>query len=114
MCWRCPAITTPWSASRTSAAWPKGLERAWKRLLPTRLPIHLLAQTLRSHVGPDFFDVGQALRLRAGLARVPPARRVLFLQRPDGVLFLVVDHDPVEVLVLVVGVHAALLAAMLP
>src|SRR5436190_12684073 len=117
-CTRSLAITTRWSGSRKSARWRNGSERAsmsrscgsapasattrpvrgrgGRSGAPTDgalclalLPVYPVTQALRSHVGPDFLDVGQVLRLRAGLARVPPARSVLFLQRPDRVLFFV-------------------------
>src|SRR5258708_16578550 len=57
---------------------------------------HLLAQRQRPHVGPDFLDVGQALVLRAALADVVPAERVLAVRGPDRVLLFVVDDDLVD------------------
>src|SRR5437763_10941390 len=78
-------------------------------LLVTHL-LHLLAEAERPHVGPDLFDVREALRLRTVLAGVSPTQRQLFGGRPDGVLLLVVDHDHVDRLVVVfVVVHVELM-----
>src|SRR5262249_41506125 len=54
--------------------------------------LHFLAETQRSHVSPNLFDVGKALLLRTGLAYVSPAQRVFFVSRPDRVLLFVI-HD---------------------
>src|SRR5262245_1127016 len=54
--------------------------------------VHLLPEALRAHVSPYFFDVGQALLLRAFLPRKRPAGRRLSIREPDRILFLVV-HD---------------------
>jgi hypothetical protein len=54
--------------------------------------LHLFSQAQRSHIGPDFFDIGQTLRFRPRLARISPAQRILSIRRPDGVLLLVVHH----------------------
>ena len=42
---------------------------------------HLLPQAQRTHVSPDLLDVGEALGLRARLAGVAPAERVLAVGR---------------------------------
>src|SRR4051794_23179812 len=59
----------------------------------TRL-LHFLAQAERTHVGPDFMDVGEALRLRTRFAGVVPAEWKLAAGRPDRVLlFMIHDHS---------------------
>src|SRR5438128_6217799 len=54
--------------------------------------LHLLSQAERPHVGPDFFDIGQAFRLRSALAHVVPAQRVFTIRGPDRVLLLVINY----------------------
>ncbi len=58
-----------------------------------RLRFHLLAQAQGAHVGPDFFDVGQALFLEAAFADGAPAVGDGFVVGPDRILFFVVDHN---------------------
>ena len=55
--------------------------------------LHLLAQAQRSHVEPDFLDVCQTFLLHPAFSGIIPAKRVLPVCGPDGVLFIVVkDH----------------------
>src|SRR4051794_15708635 len=61
-----------------------------------RLLFHLLAQTQRPHVRPNLFDVREALRFRARLARIVPTKRVLTIGRPDRILLFVVHHNFVD------------------
>src|SRR2546421_10396833 len=61
-----------------------------------RAPLHLLPQAQGAHVRPNFLDVGKALGLGAGLARVAPAEWVLAVGGPDRVLLLVVDDHLVD------------------
>src|SRR5215471_1191091 len=55
--------------------------------------LHLLSQTHRPHVGPDFFDIGQAFRLRTGFSNFSPAQWRLTIGKPDRVLFLMIHDD---------------------
>src|SRR5262245_35818572 len=46
---------------------------------------HLLPQAQRSHVRPDFVDIGQALGFRTDLAGVVPPERVVAISGPNGI-----------------------------
>src|SRR5215212_8361607 len=70
-----------------------------------RLLFHLLAETERPHVGPDFLDVSQTFFLRAALAGVVPAKRILPVGGPDRVLLLMVDDHFVDGVVFSVVTH---------
>src|SRR5476651_1084647 len=59
----------------------------------SRLFFHLLPQAQWTHVGPGFFDVGQAFLFQAALAHGAPALGYGFVVGPDRVLLFVVDHD---------------------
>src|SRR5437588_5815090 len=61
-----------------------------------RAALHLLPQAQGAHVRPDLLDVREALGLRARLAGVAPAERVLAVGWPDGILLLVVDDHLVD------------------
>jgi hypothetical protein len=77
---------------------------------PQRCFFHLLAQTQRPHVGPHLLDMGQALFLRAAFAGVVPAKRVLAISWPDGVLLFVVLYNFVDGCILCfVSIHVSLL-----
>src|SRR6478672_7505056 len=68
--------------------------------------LHLLAQAEWAHVRPDLLDVGQARRLVAREARLAPAQRQFAILRPDRILLLVIDHDPIDRRILcLVSVH---------
>src|ERR1700680_286430 len=122
----------PWKVpSRMPSSWQARV-RAGRRLVRPLAGLalalhlfHLLAQRQRSHVGPDFLDVGQALVLLAALADVVPAERILAMRGPYRVLLFVVDdhlvdrvvfaifpvaHDPISLL----GGASALISAALP
>src|SRR5438093_6778623 len=70
----------------------------WTCMLPTPLCglyllIHFFPEAQRPHVRPDFLDVGQALRLRAAFASIPPTQRILPVRRPDRVLLFMIHND---------------------
>src|SRR5262249_43752785 len=72
---------------------------------------HPPAQAQRTHVGPDFLDVLQALRLEPALADVVPAERIVAMRRPDRILLLVIhDHFVDRVVFLLVVVHGSALS----
>src|SRR5215207_5592559 len=101
------SITAPRGSTKPLAV-ARALRLSLRRLLPRRL-FHALSQAERSHIRPDFLDVGEALGLRAGLAGVVPAERVLAVGGPDRILLLVVDHDLVDGVVFpLVLIHVAL------
>src|SRR5580704_5773129 len=66
-----------------------------------------LSKTQRTHVGPHFTDVGEALLFRATLADLLPAERHFLGIRPDRVLLFVIQ-DHIEYRVLVVPDHLRL------
>src|SRR5712671_1815621 len=61
---------------------------------------HLFAQAERSHIGPDFLDVGQTFALGSLFAYFPPAQWRGPVSKPDRILFLVVDDHLINSLVL--------------
>src|SRR2546425_295580 len=70
--------------------------------------LHLLPQTQRPHVGPHVLDVAKALALRTALANAFPARRIVAVRGPDGVLLLGIHDDLVAGVVLfIVPAHSA-------
>jgi hypothetical protein len=82
---KAPGIWNPVSPSvhqSNALKWPQLMRRFF----------HFLAKAERSHVGPHFFDVGEAFFLGATLPRVPPAQSVCAIGGPDRVLFLMVDN----------------------
>src|SRR3989440_12360874 len=80
------------------------LKTCWQRqghlalLLPGPFR-HLFAEAERSHIGPDFLDIGQAFALGSLFAYFSPAQRRLAVSKPDRVLFLVVDDHLIDPLV---------------
>src|SRR5947209_11371072 len=60
---------------------------------------HLFAQAERSHIGPDFLDIGQAFALGSLFASFSPAQGRLPVSKPDRILFLVVDDHLIGPLV---------------
>ena len=56
-----------------------------KSLLP-----RLRSETPWPHIGPDFFDIGQAFRFETVLTGIFPAERYLLIIRPDRVLLFVI------------------------
>jgi len=71
---------------------------------------HLLAKAERSHVGPDLFNVCQALWFGTRFTCITPSKRILAVNGPDGVLFLVIYNDFVYCGVfLLISVHVSLL-----
>src|SRR5712691_9435418 len=71
------------------------------------LLLHLLAQTQRPHVRPDFLDVSEALVFGALLAGILPAQGVFLVGRPDRILFLMIDHHFINSRVLALPAHEA-------
>src|SRR5215475_142816 len=72
-------------------------------LMRLRFPcllFHLFPKTQRSHVGPDFFDIGQAVRLGTDFSHVLPTQRIFPFGRPDRVLLLVVHNNLINRIVL--------------
>src|SRR5262245_41255447 len=53
---------------------------------------HFLSQAKRSHVGPDFFNIGQTFRLVTGFSNFSPAQRILTIDWPDRILLFMI-HD---------------------
>jgi hypothetical protein len=60
-----------------------------------RACFHSPSQTERPHIGPDFFNVLQAVRFAALLSYCTPARRHILLHWPDRVLFFSIDHNEI-------------------
>src|ERR1051325_4500519 len=65
-----------------------GYRRRWI----SRQLFHLLPQTERPHIGPNFLDVCKALSFRSNLPGILPTRRILPVLRPNRILLLVI-HD---------------------
>jgi hypothetical protein len=65
-------------------------------ILLAYLLLHFLAQTQRTHIRPYFFDVLQALCFASALAGVIPARSVVAMGWPDGILLFVVHNHSVN------------------
>jgi hypothetical protein len=67
---------------------------------------HFLSQTEWPHIRPDFFDVGQAFRLRVGLTDITPTKRVFPISRPYRILLFVVYNDFIDsVILLIIPAH---------
>src|SRR6267154_6907223 len=74
---------------------------------------HTLTQAERSHVGPDIFDMLQALRPGAPPADRSPTGGNTPVFTPDRILFFVVDDDEIHLFArLVLHGHARLLPAL--
>ena len=53
--------------------------------------LHLLPQAERSHVCPHLLDVAETFRLGSTFAGIPPAKRVVLVCRPYGVLLFIIE-----------------------
>jgi hypothetical protein len=62
--------------------------------------LHFLSQAERAHISPDFLDIRQTFRFAAALAGVTPTQGVFAVNRPDGVLLIVVENNLVDGIVL--------------
>src|SRR6266540_1799804 len=71
---------------------------------PLRRLLHLLPQAEWPHIGPYFFDVGEALRLRATLPYVFPAEWHFLILRPDGILLFMVYNYSINCSIFLVGI----------
>src|SRR5215216_1376262 len=71
-----------------------GLRLRWERIAAHLF--HFLSQTERPHVGPHFFDVGQALCFGPDLSGIIPPERILLVFGPDRILLLMVDYNFVD------------------
>src|SRR5258708_9620504 len=78
-----------------------------EKKLSLSLLLHLVAQTQRTHIRPDFLDVSEALIFGALLAGILPAQGVFLVGLPDRILFLMIDHHFVNSRVLALAVHEA-------
>jgi hypothetical protein len=58
--------------------------------------LHFLPQAQWPHIGPYFFDIGQAFWLRPSLANISPTEGVLPVRRPYRVLLFMIYHDLVD------------------
>ena len=76
--------------------------------------VHLTSQAERSHIGPDLLDIVETVGFRPRDVQVSPTFRTLSVNRPDGVLFLVVHYHLVLGLVLVSIGRILLLVRHLP
>lgn len=63
--------------------------------------LHLLTEAEGAHVGPDLFDVVEALLLAALRADVLPTGGQLAIREPNRLLFLVIDDHQISTIVLV-------------
>src|SRR6266436_3871926 len=71
-------------------------DRAMGVLTPLCFPgclFHLLSQTQRPHVGPDFFDIVQAFRLWTCFSNFSPAQRWLTIGKPDRILLFMIHNN---------------------
>jgi hypothetical protein len=69
-----------------------------KKILSRAYGSHLLVESPEAegaHVGPDFFDVGEAFGFGAGFADRFPAGREVAAGGPDGVLLFFIHDDAV-------------------
>lgn len=57
---------------------------------------HFFAETQRSHVSPDLFNIGEAFGFRTTLAGIIPAQRIFSVRGPNRILFLVIYNNSVN------------------
>src|SRR5262249_17720550 len=71
--------------------------------LSQALLLHLFPEAQRPHIGPDFFDISQALFFGSRLAGIVPSQGIFFMRRPNRILLFVIKNYLINCLVF--GIH---------